>query len=357
MLRFVGIGVSGHRGVSMHALQVLSKCDTVYLERFTGFVSDQDIESLNILARIHGLNINIHSAKRWFIEDGREILEQAQKTDVAILTYGDPFIATTLIELYVRAIKRSIKVDIIHGASGITSLIGEAGLHTYKFGKTVTITSESLSRVSVYATTYQNLIYGNHTLILTEYDNRLNSHFFLDPGWALQAMLRTENKLGRKVFLEDTFVVVVSRIGTPDQRMISGTIKSLISMCFGCGPHSIIVTGSLHFTELDALMTLTQNISEPSDNTKFIQNIPAELINRYAPIARGALSDIRRLVETANGRLNDVTSGILFNAECYIDDAEKFLEQGKPELAVLSIGYAEGLIDALSIRNGIMAAL
>ncbi len=357
MLRFVGIGVSGHRGLSMHALHILSKCDTVYLERFTGFVSDQDIEGLNMLARIHGLNINIRSAKRWFIEDGREILKQAQKTDVAILTYGDPFIATTLIELYVRAIKRSIKVDIIHGASGITSLIGEVGLHMYKFGKTVTITSEPLSRVSVYATTYQNLINSNHTLILTEYDNRLNGHFFLDPGWALQAMLRTENQLGRKVFLEDTFVVVVSRVGTSDQRMISGTIKSLTSMCFGCGPHSIIVTGSLHFTELDALMTLTRNISEPRDNTKFIQNMPAELINRYAPMARGALSDIRRLVETANGRLNEVTSGILCNAECYIDDAEKFLEQGKPELAILSIGYAEGLIDALSLRNGIMAAL
>jgi diphthamide biosynthesis methyltransferase len=34
-----------------------------------------------------------------------------------------------LIELYVMAVKNSIKVDLIHAATGITSIIGEAGLH------------------------------------------------------------------------------------------------------------------------------------------------------------------------------------------------------------------------------------
>ncbi len=36
-----------------------------------------------------------------------------------------------------------------------------------------------------------------------------------------------------------------------------------------------------------------------------------------------------------------------------IDDAERFLRQGKQELAVLSIGYAEGLIDALRFQKGL----
>ena len=39
---------------------------------------------------------------------------------------------------------------------------------------------------------------------------------------------------------------------------------------------------------------------------------------------------------------------MLDNAEYDIDHAERFLRQGKLEVAVLSIGYAEGLIDALS---------
>jgi hypothetical protein len=42
---------------------------------------------------------------------------------------------------------------------------------------------------------------------------------------------------------------------------------------------------------------------------------------------------------------------ILDNAECYIDDAERFLKQGKFELAILSMGYAEGLIDALGMQK------
>jgi diphthine synthase len=43
----------------------------------------------------------------------------------------------------------------------------------------------------------------------------------------------------------------------------------------------------------------------------------------------------------------------LENAECYILDSEQFLRQGKFELAALSIGYAEGLIDALCYQKGI----
>ena len=37
----------------------------------------------------------------------------------------------------------------------------------------------------------------------------------------------------------------------------------------------------------------------------------------------------------------------------YIKDAEIFFEQGKDELAILSIGYADGLVDALRIAKGI----
>ncbi|HET7336378.1 MAG TPA: DUF357 domain-containing protein [Candidatus Nitrosotalea sp.] len=41
------------------------------------------------------------------------------------------------------------------------------------------------------------------------------------------------------------------------------------------------------------------------------------------------------------------------NAQLYIDDAEKFQKDGQEELAVLSIGYAEGLMDALRLSKGV----
>ena len=43
---------------------------------------------------------------------------------------------------------------------------------------------------------------------------------------------------------------------------------------------------------------------------------------------------------------------ILENAELYIQDAEKFLEDGQDEVAILSIGYADGLVDALRLAKG-----
>jgi diphthine synthase len=38
---------------------------------------------------------------------------------------------------------------------------------------------------------------------------------------------------------------------------------------------------------------------------------------------------------------------LLDNAEFYLDDAIQFLKQGRKELAILSVGYADGLIDSL----------
>ena len=44
---------------------------------------------------------------------------------------------------------------------------------------------------------------------------------------------------------------------------------------------------------------------------------------------------------------------ILENVELYIQDAEKFLEDGQDEVAILSIGYADGLVDALRLAKGL----
>lgn len=354
MLRFIGLGINGYKSISIHVLEILKKCDVIYLERFSAFVSDGELNGLRSLAELHDFKMNILPAERWFVEDGRHILEQARTRDLALLTYGDPFIATTLIELYVRAVKNSIKVDVIHAASGITSLIGEAGLHLYKFGRIITIMSDSQSSVSVYNTIFENLLAGNHTLILTEYNNDQRKPFFLDPNSAFKALLQTEKDFRYKVFSKDTFALVASRIGMPDQKIISGMVGSLGGINFGQGPHSIIITGTLHFTEVEALMTLTQCLDEPLDNTTNMQNLSAKMIARYVPKARQALSKIKRNSRKVIAKSGDrINFEVLDNAECYIDDAERFLRQGKPELAVLSIGYAEGLIDGTRLKKGV----
>src|SRR5919199_4719648 len=124
MLWIIGIGVNGYRGISTEALEVLKKCDKIYLERFTSPISDNDIRGLDaLIAKNSHEHDIILPVQRWFVEDGRELIEQSKIKNIALLTYGDPLIATTFTELQVRAVKRSIKVKIIHAASGITSLI------------------------------------------------------------------------------------------------------------------------------------------------------------------------------------------------------------------------------------------
>ncbi|HVD21049.1 MAG TPA: diphthine synthase, partial [Nitrososphaera sp.] len=186
MLWFVGTGINGYRGLSIAALDVLRKCDIVYIERFTGALSEVDLQGLNSLLETHTKPV-----QRWFVEDGRDLLETARTKDVALVTYGDPLIATTHSELHLRAAKNSIKTAILHSASGIASIIGESGLHVYKFGRMVTMMSELHSAVTVYNTIFQNLLAGSHTLILTEYNNNDESKepFFLDPCSVFKMLL------------------------------------------------------------------------------------------------------------------------------------------------------------------------
>jgi diphthine synthase len=347
MLWFVGTGINGYRGLSLAAVDVLRKCSIIYGERFTSALADSDLQGLGSV-----LGKEVRPVQRWFVEDGKEILETAKKNEVALVTYGDPLIATTHSELRSRAAKNSIKTGVLHSASGIASIMGETGLHVYKFGRMVTMMSEPQSAISVYNTIFENLLAGSHTLILTEYSHDESQEpFFLDPTSVFKMLLDVERDQKYQIFSGSTFAVVASRVGMWDQRITSGKIGSLSKIDFGAGPHSVIVTGSLHFTEAEAIAVLTENIDEPADNSHSVKRISVQMVERYAPKAKQAVQQMRDIVRQDAGSKGMFE--VLDNAEYYIADAERFLRQTKLELAVLSIGYAEGLVDALRFQKGI----
>lgn len=359
MLWIIGLGINGSRGISLYALDILKTCDKIFIERFTSQLTDSDLNTLqNILYDLNGKTNIIKTVPRWYVEDGRDILSLASKEVIVILTYGDPFIATTLNELYVRAVKNSVKTGIIHAASGLTSLIGETGLQLYKFGRTVTMMSDPNSCISVYNVVYDNLRSGNHSLILTEYNNNdINDNpFFLDPGKAFRMLEEIETDLKYKIFTDETFVIIASRVGNIDQKLIAGKIGSLKDFSFGIGPHSIIIPGILHFTESDAVKTLCKTIDEPLDNSKFIYDIPRSMAEKYIPKAKEALKQMKNYIKeksNKNEKINEGVYNVIENAENYLNDAERFFIQKKIELTILSIGYAEGLIDSLRYQWGI----
>ena len=341
MLWFVGLGISGAKSIPHEALEVLSKADIVYLEQFTSPIGKSDLAKIKKMT-----NGEFKAVKRWLVEDGNEILKKAKRKKVVLLSYGDPYIATTHIELRTRAIQEKIKTYSIHASSSLTSMIGECGLQFYKVGKIATIMSEMNSLTTPYYVIYKNIIEGNHTVLLLEYNQ--DKDFFLDPKDALLGLIETEKGQKRNVIDHSTYAIVASRIGFKDQSIISGKISSLKKMNFGKPPHTVIIPGRLHFTESDALKKLGNCIDEPFDNSDKTKKISVQMMKKYVPMVKEALVEVEPYYKDKKE-----FQTILENARLYIQDAQTFLEDGQDEVAILSIGYADGLVDALRLAMGL----
>jgi diphthine synthase len=341
MLWFVGLGISGTRSIPIEVVKIIQEADFVYLEAFTSPISKQHEDEIKNI-----VNGSFKIAKRWLVEDGQEILKASKCSTVVLLSYGDPYVATTHIELRTRAKLENIETNTIHSASAITSMIGEAGLQLYKVGRVVTIMNEKKSIITPYTTIFKNLTQGLHSVLLLEYNQ--DENYFLDPNNAISNLLDVEKEQKRNVVNKDTFAIVASRIGFETQKITSGKFSNILEVDFGEPPHSIIITGKLHFTESDAINVLTECIDKPSDNSSRIKSTSVQMIERYVPMVRKALEEIRPLYNNSKE-----FQEVFENAELYINDAENFLKQGKDENAVLSIGYADGLVDALRMAKGI----
>ena len=341
MLFFIGLGLSGIDSISLETKEILNDADMVYLEQFTSPILKTDLEKIKKIVKGE-----FKIGKRWQVEDGKEILKNAKKGKVVLLSYGDPFIATTHIELRTRAILEKIKTKTIHAASAITAMVGECGLHYYKIGKIVTVMNEFQTMKTSYYTLFQNLLAGNHTILLLEYNE--DSEFFLNPDEALSGLLKTEKEQKRNVINSDTFVVIASRIGFKNQSIVAGKISNLKKIDFGKPPHSIIIPGNLHFTESDALEVLANCIDKPANNSEKTKKISVQMIEKYVPMVQSAIDEISKYYENSKE-----FQPVLENARLYVKDAIKFLEEGKDEVAILSIGYADGLVDSLRIAKGL----
>ena len=341
MLWFVGLGISGISELSDNTISIIKNADTVYLESFTSPISETEKEQLANMC-----DGEFKIAKRWLVEDGNEILENAKKREVVLISYGDPYIATTHLELKTRAVTDKIETKTIHSSSIVSSLIGEIGLQYYKVGKILTIMNDPKSMITPYNTISNNLLSKMHSVILLEYNE--DKSFFLAPQDALSLLLDAEKIQNRKIISLDTFAIIASRIGKSDQSITSGKISNLIKKEFGNPPHTIIIPGSLHFTESNAVKIVTDCIDEPFDNSANVKDVSEQMIEKYVPMVREALDEIKPHYENLK-EYEDV----LINAKLYIDDAENFLKEGKKEYAVLSIGYADGLVDALRIAKGL----
>ena len=102
MLVFIGIGLE--QSPSLRAIQELKTCDIIYFESYTSPLLDERA-LLDATSGQMGDKV-IERVKREFVEEGWKILQQAKTKKVALISPGDPLVATTHQELRTRAIPR-----------------------------------------------------------------------------------------------------------------------------------------------------------------------------------------------------------------------------------------------------------
>lgn len=339
MLLFVGMGID--QSLSLKSLRELKSCQNIYYESYTSPRLSEDV-----MTQFSELpEIKVVTVKREFVEDGRRILEESKKSNTALVCSGDPMVATTHQELRTRAIKEGIVTKIIHGSSILCSVSGELGLHSYNFGRTVTITRESM-QYTAYNTIYDNLFRGLHTTILLEWDEAHN--FFLDPKTAIKSLEEAERDLRNEVLDSSTLLLVASRIGSDQAKLNGFSFEEIKSADLGAPPHVLVLPGKLHYTELEALgVLLGKNIDSIPDNTRTISRLSKRMVQKYTRKTLDALARAKKSLAVSPQK-SELNFGDVFeNVECYVRDSERFLNEGRHELAVLSIGYAEGLLDSL----------
>lgn len=249
MLTFIGLGLEGNN-LTLRGLQEARNSDIVYVELYTSLIPDLDIAALS-----EKVGKEIKILNREDVEENPDkILGSAKSEKVVFLVPGDPMVATTHVDLRLRAEKAGIETMIIHGASIETAAPGLAGLQSYKFGRSATIPLPEKPSKTPYEVLVQNQECGLHTLLLL--DIEAPEKRYLTANEAMKIMLDLESKEGKNVFTKKTLIVTIARAGSKNSVVKAGKVGDLINFDFGPPPHVLIVPGRLHFLEAEALQVL-----------------------------------------------------------------------------------------------------
>lgn len=262
-LVFIGLGLHDERGITLRGMDEVSRADSVFAESYTSSLSSG---ALARLEAITGKKIQV--LDRTAVEAGTTILEACKSKRVALLIVGDPMMATTHVDLRIRAEMASVHTEVVHGVSVLTAVPGLLGLQHYKFGRTTSLPfpQEGYSPTSPYETVFENNSRGLHTLVLLDIDAENSRYMTANEGMHL--LQDMERRVSKHFITDRTLVCVVARAGSPNATVKAGPLSELISMDFGPPLHSIVVPGRLHFMEEEALGTLAKMKETPTQNKK-----------------------------------------------------------------------------------------
>lgn len=247
-LVFIGLGLHDEKGLTLRGLEEARAADIVFAEFYTSALLGTRIESLQEL-----IAKPVTRLTRDQVENGQVVLGAAKDRRVAFLVAGDPMVATTHVALRLRASAEGIPTRVIHGVSILVAASGALGLQAYKFGRTTTVPfpSQGFHPTSPIDPILENRRAGLHSLVLLDLRE---DGAFLGPKDALRSLLEMAESKGATEFGPETLVCVLSQVGSEGARITSGSAAELLERDLGPPLHCLVVPGSLHFLEKEALI-------------------------------------------------------------------------------------------------------
>lgn len=246
MLTFVGLGLYDEKDITLKGLEAIRAADLVLAEFYTSPLGGKTVERME---ELYGRKIVV--LQRADLEEHPEqlILTPAKSLNVVLLSGGDAMIATTHVDLRLRAIEWGIETRIIHAPSISSAVAGLSGLQSYKFGKSVTVSPPYRGVISEvpYETIRANKERGLHTLLYLDITMGIHE--------ALRLLEAVEDEKGGEV-LRRTLIVGIARAGSDKPVVKADYLEGLLQYDFGALPHVLVVPGELHFMEKEALVKI-----------------------------------------------------------------------------------------------------
>lgn len=262
VLYLIGLGLCDEKNITLRGLEYIKSSDYIYMEYYTSILSVEKskLESLYekpiILADREMIESNFDS----------EILSKAKDHKVSLLVVGDPFSATTHMDLYLRCVREGVHVETVHNAS-ILNAVGITGLSLYRFGETVSIPffTEKWRPYSFYEKICFNYINNFHTLVLLDIkvkeiseENLIKGKKiyekpkFMSVNEGLNELIEASEKCEKEEFRGvvglESLCFGLARIGSEGQVVKCGKIKDVLNMDFGMPLHSIVICGKNLFS-------------------------------------------------------------------------------------------------------------
>jgi len=253
MLTFIGLGLYDEKDITVKGLEAVKNADAVYAEFYT---SNLIGTSLEMIEKFYGKDLIVLSREE--VEMEPVWLSRALEENVVFLSGGDAMVATTHIDLRLRAKDMGIKTAIIHAPSISSAVSGLSGLSNYRFGKSTTIpfpytrNEKTIISEAPYDTIKMNRKNDLHTLVFLDIDREKG---FMDIRKAASLLLEMEGRRGEGVLI-NSLSVGIARAGSLSPVVHSDYLEKIKEYDFGGPLHTLLIPASLHFIEAEALVKL-----------------------------------------------------------------------------------------------------